>query len=103
MIIATWGWLMAVDAKDLGALEKALNDAAGKASVLWTTFVTFELYLAIAFGAVTHRDLFLEKPVKLPSLFRGRPGGIRDLPLLCLSPALRAGGEDGRLWRFAEQ
>src|SRR4051794_33926792 len=26
---------MAVDATDLGALEKALNDAAGKASVLW--------------------------------------------------------------------
>ena len=49
---------MAIDATDLGALEKALNDAAGKASVLWTTFVTFELYLAIAFGSVTHRDLF---------------------------------------------
>ena len=59
---------MAVDATDLGALEKALNYAAGKASVLWTTFVTFELYLAIAFGAVTHRDLFLETPVKLPIL-----------------------------------
>src|SRR3954447_6944162 len=59
---------MAVDAKDLGALEKALNDAAGKASVLWTTFVTFELYLAIAFGSVEHRDLFLETPVKLPIL-----------------------------------
>src|SRR5215212_1129008 len=59
---------MAVDATDLGALEKALNDAAGKASVLWTTFVTFELYLAIAFGSVTHRDLLLETPVKLPIL-----------------------------------
>src|SRR5215218_6211579 len=75
---------MAVDATDLGALEKALNDAAGKASVLWTTFVTFELYLAIAFGAVTHRDLFLETPVKLPILtaggfLRGRASGVRDL------------------------
>ncbi len=59
---------MAIDATDLGALEKALNDAAGKASVLWTTFVTFELYLAIAFGSVKHRDLFLENPVKLPIL-----------------------------------
>src|SRR3954447_23044887 len=59
---------MAVDATDLGALEKALNDAAGKASVLWTTFVTFELYLAIAFGAVTHRQLFLEEAIKLPLL-----------------------------------
>src|SRR6476659_5030966 len=59
---------MATDGKDLGALEKALNDAAGKSSVLWTTFVTFELYLAIAFGSVTHRDLLLETPVKLPIL-----------------------------------
>src|SRR6476661_10787944 len=59
---------MAIDVTDLGALEKALNDTAGKASVLWTTFVTFELYLAIAFGSVKHRDLFLENPVKLPIL-----------------------------------
>jgi uncharacterized protein YjbI with pentapeptide repeats len=59
---------MAVDAKDIGELQKALNDAAGKASVLWTTFITFELYLAIAFGSVTHRNLFLEDPIKLPVL-----------------------------------
>lgn len=59
---------MAVDVTDLGALEKSLNDAASKASVLWTTFVTFELYLAIAFGSVTHRDLLLETPIKLPIL-----------------------------------
>jgi uncharacterized protein YjbI with pentapeptide repeats len=56
------------DPKDLGELQKALNDVAGKASVLWTTFVTFQLYLAIAFGSVTHRDLFLETPIKLPLL-----------------------------------
>ena len=28
---------MAIDPKDLGELQRALNDAAGKASVLWTT------------------------------------------------------------------
>jgi hypothetical protein len=50
---------MAVDAKDLGALEKALNDAAGKASVLWKSFVTFQLSLGIVFGSVTDRDLFI--------------------------------------------
>jgi uncharacterized protein YjbI with pentapeptide repeats len=60
--------LMATDPKDLGKLLKAVNDAAGKASVLWTTFVVFELYLAIAFGSVTHRSLFLEEPIKLPLL-----------------------------------
>jgi uncharacterized protein YjbI with pentapeptide repeats len=59
---------MAIDPKDLGELQKALNDAAGKASVLWTTFIIFQLYLAIAFGSVTHRDLFLETPIKLPLL-----------------------------------
>ena len=59
---------VATDPKDLGELQKALNEAAGKASVLWTTFITFQLYLAIAFGSVTHRDLFLETPIKLPLL-----------------------------------
>jgi len=59
---------MANDPKDVGELQKALNEAAGKASVLWTTFVVFQLYLAIAFGSVTHRDLFLETPIKLPLL-----------------------------------
>jgi uncharacterized protein YjbI with pentapeptide repeats len=59
---------VAIDPKDLGELQKALNAAAGKASVLWTTFITFQLYLAIAFGSVTHRDLFLENSIKLPLL-----------------------------------
>jgi uncharacterized protein YjbI with pentapeptide repeats len=59
---------VAIDPKDLGELQRALNEAAGKASVLWTTFVVFQLYLAIAFGSVTHRDLFLENPIKLPLL-----------------------------------
>lgn len=59
---------MAIDPRDLGEMQKALNDASGKASALWTTFVTFALYLLISFGSVTHRDLFLENPVRLPLL-----------------------------------
>ena len=59
---------MTIDPKDVGELQKALNDAAGKASVLWTTFIIFQLYVAIAFGSVAHRDLFLETPIKLPLL-----------------------------------
>src|SRR5882672_2032782 len=59
---------MTIDPKDIGEIQKALNDAAGKASVLWTTFITFELYLVIAFGAVTHRDLLFETTIKLPLL-----------------------------------
>jgi uncharacterized protein YjbI with pentapeptide repeats len=67
--------MMAIDPKDVDELQGALNDTAGKASVLWTTFITFALYLVIAFGSVTHRNLFLEDPVKLP-LFNV------DLPLV---------------------
>jgi len=59
---------VAIDPKDVGELQSALNDAAGKASVLWTTFIIFQLYLTIAFGSVTHSDLFLETPIKLPLL-----------------------------------
>jgi hypothetical protein len=59
---------MAIEPRDVDKLQSALNDAAGKAAVLWTTFITFELYLLIAFGSVTHRNLFLEDPIKLPLL-----------------------------------
>jgi len=34
---------MAIDPKDVGELQKALNDASGKASAFWIAFVTFEL------------------------------------------------------------
>lgn len=59
---------MAINPMDSAELQKALGDAAGKASALWTAFITFLLYLAIAFGSVTQRDLFLETPIKLPVL-----------------------------------
>ena len=75
---------MATDSNDVDKLQSALNDAAGKASILWTTFVTFELYLVIAFGSVTHRNLFLEDPIKLPLL-------NVDLPLVgffLIAPAI---------------
>src|SRR5262249_1834504 len=54
--------------RDVSSLERAVNDASSRASVLWLSFVTFALYLGIAAGSVTHRMLFLETPVKLPVL-----------------------------------
>jgi uncharacterized protein YjbI with pentapeptide repeats len=66
---------MTVDSKDVGELQTALNVAAGKLSVLWTTFITLQFYFAIAFGSVTHRDLFLQTAIKLPIL-------NVDLPLI---------------------
>jgi hypothetical protein len=64
-----------IDPDNLGALEKAVNDAAGRAGALWLSFITLIAYLLIAVGAVTHRDLLLEKALKLPLL-------NVDLPLI---------------------
>ena len=57
-----------VDPFDVEALEKSLNDSATRVSTIWISFLTFGLYLVIAAGTVTHRQLFLEEPVKLPVL-----------------------------------
>jgi hypothetical protein len=66
---------MGSDPRDLDELQKALNDTARNTAVLWIAFITFLLYLAIAFGSVTHRDLLFATQVKLPVL-------NTDLPLV---------------------
>jgi uncharacterized protein YjbI with pentapeptide repeats len=58
----------AARAKDLGALRDAVVDAASVGTGLWLSYLFFLFYFAIAAGAVTHRDLLLENPVKLPFL-----------------------------------
>ncbi len=70
--------------EDLSSVEKSVNDDAGKASAIWITFITFELYLLMAFGSISYRDLLLETSLKLPLLGT-------ELPLLGFSeiaPAL---------------
>src|SRR5215472_10761541 len=59
---------LASKATDLDALRTAVVDAAGVGYGLWFSYLFVLLYFAIAAGAVTHRDLFLESPVKLPFL-----------------------------------
>src|SRR5215831_16415847 len=56
------------DPFDVDALEKSLNDSATRVSTIWISFLIFGLYLVIAAGTVTHRQLLLEGPVKLPVL-----------------------------------
>jgi uncharacterized protein YjbI with pentapeptide repeats len=56
------------DPFDVDALEKSLNDSATRVSTIWISFLIFGLYLVVAAGAVTHRQLLLEDPVKLPIL-----------------------------------
>ena len=56
------------DPFDVAALERSLNDSATRASTIWVSYLLFALYLLIATGTATHRQLFLEEPLKLPAL-----------------------------------
>jgi hypothetical protein len=58
----------AAKAKDLQALRDAVDNAATVSGALWLSYLFVFFYLAIAAGAVTHKDLFFENPVKLPFL-----------------------------------
>jgi hypothetical protein len=53
---------------DLDAVRKSVEDAASISGTLWFSYLFTLLYIAIAAGAVTHKDLLLENPVKLPFL-----------------------------------
>ena len=67
----TWakiGTKLRADADDPDEVRKALDDAAGMSRNLWLAFLTFGTYLVIAVSSVTHRDLLLETPIKLPLL-----------------------------------
>jgi uncharacterized protein YjbI with pentapeptide repeats len=58
----------AAKATDLEALRAAVVDAANVSAGLWLSYLFVFFYLAIAAAGVTHRDLLLENPVKLPFL-----------------------------------
>jgi uncharacterized protein YjbI with pentapeptide repeats len=71
-------------ANDLEALRNAVVDAANVSGALWFSYLFVLIYLVVAVGSVTHRNLFFESPVKLPFL-------NVDLPLLgffTLGPAI---------------
>jgi len=59
---------IAEKADDLEAIKKAVDDAAAVSGGLWLSYLFVLFYFAIAAGAVTHKDLFFENPVKLPFL-----------------------------------
>jgi hypothetical protein len=62
--------LPSIAAKDeeFEAIKKTVEDAAAVSGGLWLSYLFVLFYLAVAAGAVTHADLFLENPVKLPFL-----------------------------------
>jgi uncharacterized protein YjbI with pentapeptide repeats len=57
-----------IDSFDIGALERAVNDSAGRVSGIWLSFVAFSAYLAAAASMISHRQMFLEEPIKLPTV-----------------------------------
>ena len=57
-----------IDPFDVEALEKSLNNSATRVSTIWVSFLIFALYLLTAATTVTHRQLFLAEPIKLPVL-----------------------------------
>jgi uncharacterized protein YjbI with pentapeptide repeats len=59
---------LAAKADDLEAIRTAAVDAAGISAGLWLSYLFVLFYLLVAAGGVTHRDLFLEYPIKLPFL-----------------------------------
>src|ERR1700731_418988 len=59
---------LAAKADDLGEIKNAVEDAAAVSGGLWLSYLFVLFYIAIAAGAVTHGDLLLERPVKLPFL-----------------------------------
>jgi uncharacterized protein YjbI with pentapeptide repeats len=68
MLAAGDGWGMAdkPDPNDVEALERALNDSATHVSTLSFSYVIFAVYLFIATGMATPRQLFLDEPLELP-------------------------------------
>src|SRR5436305_14554314 len=64
-----------IDALDVGALERAVNDSAGRVSAIWLSFVAFSAYVAAAASMISHRQIFLQEPIKLPTI-------NIDLPLI---------------------
>jgi uncharacterized protein YjbI with pentapeptide repeats len=57
-----------IDSLDVGALERAVNDSANRVSGIWLSFVAFSAYVAAAASMITHRQLFLEESIKLPTI-----------------------------------
>jgi uncharacterized protein YjbI with pentapeptide repeats len=58
----------AAKAQNLQALRDAVVDSAGVGAGLWFSYLFVLFYFLIAVGSVTHRDLLLESPIKLPFL-----------------------------------
>jgi uncharacterized protein YjbI with pentapeptide repeats len=55
-------------ASSYDSVRESIDEASGFVRGLWVTFVSLGAYLLIAAASVTHAQLFLETPIKLPLL-----------------------------------
>jgi uncharacterized protein YjbI with pentapeptide repeats len=73
-----------LDPYDVTGLQSSLSDSASRVSTIWISYLLFGLYLLVATGTASHRQLLLEEGLKLPALGT-------EVPLFwffVLSPAL---------------
>jgi len=59
---------IAEKADDLQAIKETVDSAATVSGALWLSYLFVMFYIAVAAGAVTHEDLLLQRPVRLPFL-----------------------------------
>jgi hypothetical protein len=62
---------MRYDSRAVRALAYPPFDAAAVSTGLWFSYIFVLLYFLIAVGGVTHRNLFLDDPIKLSFLATG--------------------------------
>jgi hypothetical protein len=55
-------------ARDLQCLRDSVTEASAVSSTLWLSYILLLFYILLASAGVTHRDLLIENPVKLPFL-----------------------------------
>jgi hypothetical protein len=67
-------------AYDIDAVRSAVDDAATLGGATWLSYLFTLFYLGIAAGGVTHTDILLETPVKLPFPQRRRASYCFFLP-----------------------
>ena len=77
---------LAAKANDLDSLRAAVVDSAGVGFGIWLSYIGAMTYLAVAAAGVSHVDLLLRAPVRLPFVCRfaaveflhRRADGLRD-------------------------
>lgn len=58
--------IFASQAENLQSVRESVDNAAKVGSTLWTSYIAILFYILITVGGVTHEQLFLGRPIKVP-------------------------------------